>query len=67
MTDKFLRLFLHTLTSDEKYFFFNRDNLRQAIQIHLSQKEQTFSRFFAAFLKATLNFQHFQKNDDPHS
>ena len=26
-----------------------------------------FSEFFSAFLKSTLNFQHFQKKDGPHS
>ena len=31
------------------------------IQIHLSQKEKIFSRFFAAFFKYALNFEHFQK------
>ena len=29
--------------------------------MHLSQKQQTFSKFFCAFLKFTLNFGHFQK------
>ena len=31
------------------------------IQIHLSKKEKVFSKFFAAFCKAALNFEHFQK------
>ena len=26
-----------------------------------------FSQFFATFLKSTLNFEHFEKKDDPHS
>ena len=38
-----------------------RDNLTQPIQMNLFQKEQTFSDFFCAFLKFTLNLQHFQK------
>ena len=28
--------------------------------MHLSQKQQTFSQFWVAFLKFILNFQHFQ-------
>ena len=33
--------------------------------MQLSQKQKTFSQFFAAFLKSTLNFEHFEKKDDP--
>ena len=31
------------------------------IQMHLSQKQKIFSRFFSAFFKSTLYFEHFQK------
>ena len=31
------------------------------IQMHLSQKEKIFSRFFCAFFESALNFAHFQK------
>ena len=64
---KFLRLLVKTLTDDEKYSLLYRENLTQPIQILLSQKRKTFSEFFSAFLKDTLNFAHFQKKDDPHS
>ena len=50
---KFLRLFVKTLTDDEKYFLLYRDNLMQPIKILLSQKEKTFFEFFSAFLKST--------------
>ena len=63
---KILRLFVNTLTDDEKYSLLFRDNLIQPIQILLSQKQNTFSQFFAAFLKSTLNFEYFQQKDDPH-
>ena len=33
----------------------------QTIQMHLSRKQETFSCFFSAFSKSTLNFEHFQK------
>ena len=58
---KILRLFVKTLTDDEKYSFLYRDNLTQPLQILLSQKQKTFSQFFSTFLKSTLNFAHFQK------
>ena len=58
---KILGLFVSTLTDKDKYCFLYRDNLRQPIQILLSQKQKTFSQFFSAFLKCTLNFEHFQK------
>ena len=56
-----LRLFVNTLTDNHKYCLLYRDNLTQPIQILLSQKQKTFSQFFSAFLKSTLNFEHFQK------
>ena len=64
---KFLRLLVKTLTDDEKYSLLYRENLTQPIQILLSQKRKIFSQFFCAFSKSTLNFEHFQKKDDPHS
>ena len=64
---KFLTLFVKTLTDDEKYSLLYRDNLTEPIQILLSQKQKTFCKLFSAFLKYTLNFEHSQKKDDPHS
>ena len=55
------------MTDDEKYSLLYKDNLTQPIRILLSQKQKTFSQFFSAFLKSTLNFEYFQKKDDPHS
>ena len=57
---KILGLFVNLLTEDDKYSLLYRGNLTQPIQILLSLKEKTFSRFFSAFLKSTLNFEHFQ-------
>ena len=64
---KFLRLFVKTLTDDEKYSLLYRESLTQPIQILLSLKRKTFSQFFSTFLKCALNFAHFQKKDDSHS
>ena len=35
--------------------------------MQLSEKQETFCEFSAAFLKSSLNFAHFQKKDDSHS
>ena len=60
-------MFVNTLTADDKYSPLNRDNLTQPIRTQLSQKQQAFSKFFLAFSKSTLNFEHFEKKDDPHN
>ena len=39
----------------------------QTIQMCLFQKQKIFSQFFSAFFESALNFEHFQKRDDPHS
>ena len=58
---KILRLLVNTLTDNDKYCLLYKDNLTEPIQILLSQKQKSFSEFFSAFLKSTLNFEHFQK------
>ena len=58
---KILRLFLNTLTDDDKYYLLNSDNIMQPIQTQLSEKEKTFCQFFSLFLKYNFNFEHFQK------
>ena len=64
---KILGLFVNTLTDDGKYSLLYRDNLRQQIQILLSQKPKALSPLSSKILKPTLNFDHFQKKDDPQS
>ena len=64
---KISRLFPNTLSVDGKYSPLNRDNFTQPIQIKLSRKPKTFSQFFCAFLKSSLNFDYFQKKDGSHS
>ena len=63
---KILGLFVNTFTVDDKHYMLKRENLRQPIQIQLSQKQKTFSQFFYAFLKSILNDKHLPKKDDPH-
>ena len=55
------------MTADDKYSLLNRHNLMQPIRTPLSQNYKAFSQFFLAFSKSTLNFEHFQKKDDPRS
>ena len=64
---KILKLLVNTFTDDDKYSLLYRENLTQPIEILLSQKPKTFSHIFSAFLKSTLQFEHFQKKGDPHS
>ena len=63
-----LKLFPNTLSADCKYSLRDTDNLTQWNQMQLSQQEiKPFSRFFSSFFKSSLNLEHFQKKDDPHS
>ena len=64
---RLLRLFVNTLTDDDKYSVLNRDNLRQPIQILMSEKQKTCSELFSRLLKFILNFEIFQQKDDSHS
>ena len=58
---------VNTLTADDKYSLLNKDNLTQLIRMQLSQKRKAISQYFIAFWKCALNFEHFQKKDDPHN
>ena len=65
LTCQILALLFITLRADEKYPVLNRDNLTIPIQMQLSQKQKTISKFFAAFFKSRLNYKHFKEKDDP--
>ena len=67
MIHKILTLFLNTLTDNENHYLLTSENLTETIQIQLSQKQETFFKFFFAFLKSILNFKHLPKKDDPRS
>ena len=67
LTCQILGLLVNTLAADEKYLVLHRNNLTVPIQIQLSKKQKNISKFFAAFLKSKLDFEHFEKKDDPHS
>ena len=59
--------FVNTMTAVYNYFRWNLENLRQQVQTLISQKVKTFSRFFIASLKSTLNLEYFEKKDQSHS
>ena len=53
--------FINTLTADYKYSRQNLEKLSQQVPIQTSLKLKNCSRFFIAFLKSTLNFEHFER------
>ena len=55
----YLRLFVNTLTADNKYSRCNVHNMAQ-IQTPLSLKQNTFSGFFIAVLKYAWNLETFE-------
>ena len=59
-----LRLSANTLTADDKYSCRHMQNFVQQLQTLLSQKRNTFSGFFIAFLKYAWNLEHFEKKDE---
>ena len=61
------RVFVNTTSAVDKCSLPNRDNLMQPIHRILSQKLKNISQFFLGFSKSHLNFEHFQKKEDPHS
>ena len=63
---KISTLFPNSLNAYGKYSLFQRGNLTLRIQMQLSWKRKTFSKFFPAFLKSSLNFAHLQKKNDSH-
>ena len=56
-----LRLFVNTLTADDKYSLISRENSMQTIQRYLPEKENMFSDWFSAFLESAWNFEYFQR------
>ena len=55
------------MTADYMYFRQNVENLPQQVQTQISLKPKTFSGFFIASLKSTLNLEYFYQKDESHS
>ena len=62
-----LGVFVNTLTDDGVYPVQGFENLQRAIQMQLSEKQETFSELFVPFLNSTSNFKHFEKKYDRQS
>ena len=58
------RLFVNTLTPDDKYSRRNMQIFWQQFQTPLSQKGQIFCQFFIAFLKTAWNLEHSEKKEE---
>ena len=52
------------MTTDDKYSRRNMLNFTQQFEAPVSQKQDTFSGFFLAFLKCAINLEHFEKKDE---
>ena len=61
VSSEILTLSFNTLTTDDKYSRRNMLNFTQQFEAPVSQKQDTFSGFFLAFLKCALNLEHFEK------
>ena len=64
VTSEIFRPFLNTLTPDEKYSRRNMQTFWQQVQTRLSEKGETFFRFFIEFLKCAWNFEHSEKKEE---
>ena len=64
VTSENFRLFVNTLTPDDKYSRRYMQIFWQKLQTPLSQKEMAFFRFFIAFLKSAWNLQNSEKKEE---
>ena len=63
VTSEIFRLFVNTLTPDDRYSPRNMEIFGQQSQTLLFQIEKTFSEFLIAFLKYAQNLEHFLKKE----
>ena len=63
-TSEILGLFVNTLTPDDKYSRRYMEIFWQQFQMPLSQKWKSFCRLLVAFLKYSLNLEHFGKKEE---
>ena len=64
VTSEIFRLFLNTLTPDDKYSRRYMQIFWQQLQATLSQKGKTLCGFFIAFLKCAWNLEHSKKKEE---
>ena len=63
-TSEIFRLFVNTLAPDDKDSRPNMQTFWQQVQTPLSQKRETFFRFFIEFLKYAWNLEHSEKKEE---
>ena len=61
VVSKTFRMFVKTLTPDDKHFLSNKEILLQPFQFELSKKLNVFFQVFTVFLKPKFSFEHFKK------
>ena len=64
VTSEIFRLFLNTLTPDDKYSRRYMQIFWQQLQTTWSQKAKTLCGFFIAFLKYAWNLEHSEKKEE---
>ena len=64
VTSEIFRLFVNTLTPDDKYSRHHMQIFWQQLQTLLSQKWKSFCRFLVAFLKWLLNLKNSEKKEE---
>ena len=64
VTSEIFRLFVNTMTPEDKYSGRYMQIFWQQIQTPLSQKWKSFCRLLIAFLKCSLNLQHSEKKEE---
>ena len=64
VTSQIFRLFVNTLTPDDKYSRRNMQIFWQQFKPPLTQKGNTFGGFFIAFLKCAWNLEHSEKKEE---
>ena len=64
VTSEIFRLFVNTLTPDDKYSRRYMQTFWQQVQTPLSHKGETFLRYFIEFLKYAWNLEHSGKKEE---
>ena len=64
VTSEIFRLFVNTLSPDDKYSRRNMQIFWQQLPTPLTQEENTFCQFLIAFLKCAWNLEHFEKREE---
>ena len=64
VTSEIFRLFVNTLTPDDKYSRWNMQIFGQKLQTPFSQKGKTIFLFFIGYLKCALNLEHSEKKEE---